>query len=397
VVTTTLVALKPALAAAGAHVVADAGEAPSDRPCAVLAVTGGTEQAILDVWRARQATCRGEPLVLMAHPAHNSLPASLEALARVQRDGGRGWIVVAGPEGAGTGELAGAMHDAGVWHRMHRARIGLLGTPSDWLVASVLDSEAVRRRWGVTIVDLPLAPVIDLFLDDDKRRVETALGARVRVGARHAVHAPADDDVATAARFEPVLQDVVATHHLDAVAVRCFDLVLDARTSGCLALSSINDQGVIAGCEGDPASTLALLWLRELTGALGWMANPSMIDRETGVVELAHCTVPLSLVDGYELDSHFESGLGVGISGRQPPGPVTVVRLGGSELEQLWCADGEALPTPRREGRCRTQLDVRVQPAAAAQLLDRPLGNHLVVVRGHHSEHVRRWFQSMIA
>ena len=63
----------------------------------------------------------------------------------------------------------------------------------------------------------------------------------------------------------------------------------------------------------------------------------------------------------------------------------------------MWCEDGSALFTAPRPERCRTQLDVRVWPEAAADLLEHPLGNHLVVIYGHHAAHLRAWWQEMIA
>jgi L-fucose isomerase-like protein len=251
----------------------------------------------------------------------------------------------------------------------------------------------VRLRWGVSIVDADLPAAIERYATV----TDAPHAVPVHLGARRTSHEPDRSDVVAASRFESVLHEVVAAERLDAVSVRCFDLLASTHTSGCLALSALNDAGVIAGCEGDVASTVALLWMRLLTGQLGWMANPAAADPATGVIELAHCTVALSLVSGYELDTHFESGLGIGIAGDLPPGPVTVLRLGGKDLEQLWCVDGTALPTTRRPGRCRTQLDVHVASDAVADLLERPLGNHLVVIAGHHAEQVRRWWRTMLA
>lgn len=280
-----------------------------------------------------------------------------------------------------------------VWHALQRARIGIVGEPSDWLVASAPAPDGVQRRWGPTFIEVPLAGVMERFDEN----IEAPMAVPVQVRAHPGSHTPHPAEIETAARFEPVLQQTATDLRLDAVAVRCFDLVLDAHTSGCLALSSLNDHGVIAGCEGDLASTLGMLWGKLLTGQLGWMANPAGADRSTGVIELAHCTVPLSLVDEYELDTHFESGLGVGINGHLPTGDVTLLRLGGRELEHLWCVDGQAMRTTPREGRCRTQLDVRVPPAAVAELLDHPLGNHIVVLFGHHASTLQHWWREIIA
>ena len=55
----------------------------------------------------------------------------------------------------------------------------------------------------------------------------------------------------------------MSERHLDACVVRCFDLVTDLRTTGCLALSWLLDQGVVAGCEGDIPATLTMVWARQ--------------------------------------------------------------------------------------------------------------------------------------
>ena len=111
------------------------------------------------------------------------------------------------------------------------------------------------------------------------------------------------------------LGDVLDDHDLDAVTVRCFDLLGDPGTSGCLALANLNDEGIVAGCEGDVPSTLAMLLVRYLLDRPSWMANPASVDVESNRLVLAHCTVAPSMVDGFSLDTHFESGMGVGIHG----------------------------------------------------------------------------------
>lgn len=382
---------RPTLDGADALVVTDVAAADPALPLAVVVLTGGTERLILDALAARTAIVPDEPVLLVTHPDDNSLPAALETLARVQRDGGRGTIVPVRP-GERSRALDDAIHDLEVHAALRGARLGMIGEPSDWLVASVPDRAALRRTWGIELVDVPLAPLLEAHA----AATSAPLAVPIRLGARHERDAPVLDEVRSAARFEPVLQATVDAHHLDAVAVRCFDLVLDAHTSGCLALAALNDRGVIAGCEGDVASTVAMMWTRRLLGEVGWMANPAVADPATGVLELAHCTVPLSMVSGYELRTHFESGLGVGIDGELASGPVTLVRLGGQALERLWCVDGEALPTVPRPQRCRTQLDVRIEPSAVAEVLAHPLGNHVVVVRGHHAARLRRWHASML-
>lgn len=173
------------------------------------------------------------------------------------------------------------------------------------------------------------------------------------------------------------------------MTVRCFDLVAQDGTTGCLALSRLADEGISAGCEGDIPSIVLLRWLWHLTGQAGWMANPSDLDARKGEVLLAHCTVPRGLVADHRLKTHFESGLGIGIDGTFVPGPVTLLRLGGAKLDRWWGAEGTLTESRHAANLCRTQILARIPPCAAAELLTAPLGNHLVMVRGH----VRALFQ----
>ena len=153
----------------------------------MLVGTGGTEAEILRLHGARQAAAPGDPLLLVTHPAHNSLPAALEALARLRQDGARGRIVhLPGPDDApALARLSAAIDDLRAFRRLHRSRIGLVGAPSDWLVASVPAAEAVRRTWGPETVAVDLDGVLDA--------AGAAAGARAD-GARRVVRHGGDGD-----------------------------------------------------------------------------------------------------------------------------------------------------------------------------------------------------------
>jgi len=370
---------------AGAEALAGAG------PVAVVVATGGTEAETLRLRALREAAAPAEPLLLVTIPAHNSLPAALETLARVRQEQGRGRIVhLAAPDDAASlARLSEALDDLRVLGRLCRSRIGLVGVPSDWLVASVPTVEAVREIWGPETVDVDLAAVLDAPLREPDA---TALGLAASFAGGAAPATPADESLRQASTVYSALRLLAERERLDAVAVRCFDLVTQRGTSGCLALSALNDSGPVAACEGDLASAVGMLWVKELLGSASWMANPSHADPSTGLLRLAHCTVARSLVTGWELRTHFESGLGVAIAGDLAGGPVTLLRLGGRRLDRLFLAEGEAVPAPRREDLCRTQIDVRLEPASIAELLDRPLGNHLLLVPGRHAARLRSWW-----
>ena len=377
-------------------------------PDLFIVATGGTEQAILDLVARRRVTHADTPTVLIAHPAHNSLPASLEALAALQQTHRRGRVVyLAGDSGPTSGDsrvpdriaLDEAVADLEAILRFRTARLGVVGGPSSWLVASSPDAEVVHRRWGPQVEVVDPARMIEL--------TRTPVVPTGPLAERFATGASPSDDathvsvdrvaVEAAARVGAALDDVVDGKRLDAVTVRCFDLLGDPGTSGCLALASLNDEGIVAGCEGDLPSTLGMMWVRHLLGQTSWMANPAQVDRAGNRLVLAHCTVAPSLTEHYSLSTHFESGIGVGISGHFAEQQVTLLRVGGRDLERCWIAEGAIVESGDDPDLCRTQVTIELSDGSVDDLLDHPLGNHIVMASGHHGERLRRWWRMAIA
>jgi L-fucose isomerase-like protein len=344
--------------------------------------TGGVENEVIRRYRSRTQQGKAGLMLLIAHPAHNSLPAALEILAQVQQENGTGRIyLLKGPDDTATlAEIKQTALCLAANRKLAEDRLGLVGASSDWLVASSQRPEVVTVRFGTKVVPLAV----------DELRAQIARDPAPASGPEFAVWDRASgtekvtrDGFARAVGVYRGLAELVKVYRLSAVTVRCFDLVTHDGTTGCLALSRLADNGITAGCEGDIPSVVMLRWLWHLTGRAGWMANPSDLDLRKGEVLLAHCTVPLGLVGEHRLKTHFESGLGIGIDGTFPAGPVTLLRLGGANLDRWWGAEGALFESRHADELCRTQVRVRIPSSAAGELLEAPLGNHLVLVPGH--------------
>ncbi len=367
----------------------------TDLPLFYFVVTGGTERTILNLQRERRDPL--SPVLLIAHPGNNSLPAALEVLARLQQEGTRGRILyLHGPrDETGFRAIAEALWDVEVWRTLRQARMGMVGPPSDWLVASMPDPDVVRRQWGPAVIPVELEEVV--------REMEVAsmeeiapIRERLASGAT-AVREPSLGDLENSIRVYLALKRIVTRYRLDVLTVRCFDLVVQLQTTGCFALAQLIDDGIIAGCEGDLVSTVGMFWAYKLLGEVPWMANPAQVDEAGNTLWLAHCTVARRLVRTYRLRSHFESGLGVGIQGELPAGPVTLLRVGGRMMERLWLAEGELLRAGDAENLCRTQAEVRLTAGGTvSDLLRSPLGNHLVLVPGRHMARLHDWWTMML-
>jgi L-fucose isomerase-like protein len=190
------------------------------------------------------------------------------------------------------------------------------------------------------------------------------------------------------------LRALVERHRLGACALRCFDLLATHHTTGCLALSQLLDDGVVAGCEGDIAATVSMMWLAALTGELPFMANPQDVSVALRTIWLAHCTIARGLASRYRLRSHFESSIGVGIEAELAAKTATLARVGGAALDEVTVVEGDVRDAASSPLRCRTQLALRLGAGAEGwleRLLTAPLGNHLVLVPGRHAELVREY------
>ena len=154
--------------------------------------------------------------------------------------------------------------------------------------------------------------------------------------------------------------------------------------TGCLALAKLNAEGIVAGCEGDVPAMLSMKIARSLIGVSGFQANPASINPETGEMLFAHCTIPLNMVERYEFDTHFESGIGVGIRGYMKEGPVTIFKVSG-DLSRFFIEEGELMRNQAKSDLCRTQQIIRLShPDRASYFLSAPIGNHHIILPGHH-------------
>ena len=366
-------------------------------PLFYFLITGGTENTILQILSNRSKILPGEPVYLIAHPGNNSLPACLEVLARLNQDGipGKIFYLKNSDDAEGLRQIKNAQQDLEVLHALKKTRIGIVGTASDWLVASKPEDEVVKRVWGPEIVHIDLNELKKKMQTMKPESLLQYKSSLVKEAVE--IREPSQTDIDEVVRVYIGLKQLVKELELESITVRCFDLVSEMKTTGCFGLAQLMDDGIVAGCEGDLNSTIGMLWAKKLVGKTPWMANPAQLDEQNNRLWLAHCTVPRSIVKTYSLRSHFESGLGVGIQGTFAYQPITLLRIGGKDLKKLWLAEGNIIQAGFEENLCRTQIEIElISGGSVKDLLQAPLGNHLVMVSGHHLEKFKSWREMMI-
>lgn len=318
-------------------------------------------------------------VLLIADGLKNSLAASLEILSWMRMEGRQGRVLHGDIDFIMKG-IADYVASHEALERLSGKRVGVIGKPSGWLIASGVDYDSVYGAWGVQLVDLPLNEVVDNFhtVSDDEVKDDVE---KFQNGASGIVE-PSKNDLFLAMRLYVSVKRMCSKYSLDAFTLNCFDLIPLTRTTGCLALALLNDEGVTAGCEGDIQTVLTMLAAKAVTDKPSFMANPSqIIDHERHEIIFAHCTIAPRLTDRYVIRSHYESLSGVALEGILNSSPMTVVKCGGRSMEHYFISGATLVECTANPNMCRTQMLLQLDEALD-YFLERPIGNHHVIVKG---------------
>ena len=268
--------------------------------------------------------------------------------------------------------------------------IGLIGEASPWLIASGIDKEALSERCGVSFREISIGTLADKYLGYRELWKNHTLSAGARaeldeVICRFSCSLEGDrttEDLSDAAIMYLALASICKEEHLDAVTVKCFDLLSSCKTTACLALALLNDNGKIAGCEGDIPSICTMLAIYKALGRPSFMANPASIDSDNLSIDFAHCTIPTVMVESCTLPSHFESGIGIGINGEVPLGNYTLCKLSGKTLERSLICNGRLVKGEYLSNRCRTQVRFIFESKAEFDAFCKArVGNHIILFK----------------
>ena len=339
--------------------------------------SGGSEGYFLEIFdQIRDRHC-----YILTSGESNSLAASMEILSYLNKHGGSGEIL--------HGDMEQVAEQIRNLSRAHRAlvrlkgqKLGCIGAPSDWLIASDYSPEEVSQKIGLSFTYIPMEELLEeialaqyepdeyteAFLAQDFDRAETEKALQV-YGA---------------------LRRLADRYGLCGLTVRCFDLLDTVHTTGCLGLSILNSMGIWGGCEGDMPALLSMAVLGALTGEPMFLCNPSRFDTREGSAVFAHCTIPVTMLKSYCLNTHFESGIGAAVQGTFEEGPCTVFKCEG-DLSRYHVLEGRIEKTEYSDMLCRTQVKVHLDDFSG--FLKKPINNHQIICRGNHAAEVNAFFR----
>jgi len=329
----------------------------------ILIASGGSENYFLENINKLK-----EPYYLLTTGKNNSLAASLEILTYLNNHNLDGEILHGSIDYISLRIKELIKKD----NKDLVVNLGIIGKPSDWLISSNLDRKKVLKLFNIKLIDISLDELIALYKQKESFSYNLAGYDKKEL------------DKANNLYF--AFCEIRSRYNLAGLTIRCFDLLDTIHTTGCFSLAEMNAKGITGTCEGDISALISMYLIKKWFDQSSFQANPSKIDVDNNVIELAHCTCPFDMISSFKYDSHFESGIGVAIKGEFFEKDVTVFRLS-SNLKRFYVGEGKIIANLNDPRQCRSQIRIKMNDDISC-LLREPCGNHHIVFYGHHKDEI---------
>lgn len=246
-------------------------------------------------------------------------------------------------------------------------KIVALGDASGWGIGYQLGPKAAREIWKLDIIPVTyqqLEPRIKKALGDDKvvqearRQADEYLaqkGVSLQTDKQFLVNA-----FVLAGLFKDLMQEAGAS----AFTINaCMGTIMPmAKTTACMPLSFINDEGLMAFCESDFVVIPSGILLRHISGKPMFFNDPTYI--YDGITTIAHCTGPRRLngkdYEPVKVCTHFESDYGAAPKVEMTKGQV-VTNLIPDFASKKWVGCTAKIIDSPFYDICRCQIDIEIE------------------------------------
>ena len=261
-------------------------------------------------------------------------------------------------------------------------RLGVIGKPSDWLIASNVDYAKAKSVFDIDLIDINIDELISIYNECSSKTDEyiCKIAAEPQYFSKNGQKS---EEINKAYILYFAIKELAKRYNLSGLTIRCFDLLSKLTTTSCLAFSLLNSEGIIATCEGDVPSMITMYLIYKYCDKTSFQSNPAQVMVEENSMILAHCTIPRDMCNHIDLDTHFESGIGIGIKGYLEEKEVSILKIN-SNLDKYILLKGHIVENLKSQKLCRTQIKIKfLENNDVSYFLKRPLGNHHIVFYGH--------------
>ncbi len=280
---------------------------------------------------------------------------------------------------------------AAIVKKLKHARIGLLGHTPNIMMSIEVDSFSVKNTFGPTVISLDYYK-IDCYLEKTKnaqikdriKEIKNIVGA-VNVN---------DDVLENSVKYYFAFKQLIKDLDLDALTVNCFPLpYIKGKT--CLATSNLNDDGIVAACEGDVNAAIIMLAFQYINGTASLNSDIIIENQKENALMFSHCGAgPFTCASDCKdiiLDEQYEikSGMAVYYPVKTGGKETTVVNLVGRGSTYRMCIlSGVSIPTKELTYH-GNPIQIRFNTGIVDllnQIGNEGFGHHWMVAYGNHKD-----------
>lgn len=283
-----------------------------------------------------------------------------------------------------------------VVEKMKGLRLGILGGRAIGAYPTAADPNQVKELFGIEVEHLDQLLLLERAREiPDEKAKEKIDEIRNRYGKVIA----SEEILKKSVKVYWALREIIEENHLDMCSVKCLGEFINYYTSCCLALTLLNDEGYLVGCQCNINGMISSWILAQLSETPPFFGDVNVVEKETGIARVINCgSVPGRLAESYEdiqiVPQYAYMGKGGGACTFfcMKEGPVTfgtLQRIHGSYAMSV--AFGQAVKKPLEElARVRTwaQGFVRLQ-GDAMEFFENIRCNHSVFCYGNVVEELK--------
>lgn len=232
--------------------------------------------------------------------------------------------------------------------KLSNSRIGLFGGRVPGFYVSDYDELMLRNVLGPEVIHVDLS---DVLLEYEKISDSQVRHDAERIMRTYRIQGLQESDIITSSKVYVAVMNIIERNDFDASAIKCYPEIRDKHEKGvCFVNSRLNDQGVVAACEGDIYGAVTMMIQRFLTNGVAFFADLVQINREENNGLFWHCGAgPISLARSpkqVKITQYYRGKGGASVEFPLKPGRVTIARLTEKDGRYaLFFTGGEALET----------------------------------------------------
>jgi len=228
---------------------------------------------------------------------------------------------------------------------LENAHIGIAGYRASGFFNLSIDELDSFNQTGILLDHYELEELFKIEVSKDKVREKER-----RIREIFDISGITNIQVKKVAELSVKIKEFVDKNNLTALAIRCWpEFAASFGISPCAAMSILQAEGYILGCEGDVEGTISMLIHRAIGAESPFLADLSQVDLKEDFALMWHCGVAsCNLWDGKcvrSLDTYFAGGKGVTADFVMKDGEVSILRFDSAQNKyRVFLQKGMGIP-----------------------------------------------------